>query len=209
MTEPEQIKPEPPEHKGRYHHGDLREALIAATQQLVVERGAENFSLADACRCAGCSTAAPYRHFRDKQEILEEITARGFQTLDAQSMKAVEVHGSGTLEGITAMGRAYVNFALNEQALFRLMFGQNPSLKATKSVETRGHACFDNVIGQVAHYCEKNGIKGDARELAVQLWTFVHGAASLLIDQDYEKVAPDIDIEQMIVTATRKLLSLG
>ena len=72
--------------KDRYHHGDLREALIQATTTLVEERGAENFSLADACRCAGVSTAAPYRHFRDKEEILEEIAARGFDTLTERSM---------------------------------------------------------------------------------------------------------------------------
>ena len=208
MSEREEINPEAPEQKGRYHHGDLREALIEATRQLVVDRGAENFSLADACRCAGVSTAAPYRHFRDKLEILEEITARGFETLNQQSMEAVAEYGSGTLDGITAMGRAYVNFALQEQALFRLMFGQNPSLKASESVEIRGHACFDNVIGEVARYCENNCIKGDTREIAVQLWTFVHGAASLLMDRDYEKVVPDIDIEQMIFKATRQLLAI-
>src|SRR5688572_13022768 len=63
--------------KAPYHHGDLREALIAATRRLVMERGAEDFTLADACRVAGVTTAAPYRHFRSKQEILEEIAARG------------------------------------------------------------------------------------------------------------------------------------
>jgi len=209
MSEPDEISPAAPEQKGRYHHGDLREALIAATQQLVVERGAENFSLADACRCAGVSTAAPYRHFRDKLEILEEITARGFETLDQRSMEAVAEHGSGTLEGITAMGRAYVNFALQEQALFRLMFGQNPSLKSRETVETRGQASFDNVIGEVARYCENNCIKGDAREIAVQLWTFVHGAASLLMDRDHEQAVPEIDIGQMLCKAPRKLLAVG
>ncbi|HEX5958629.1 MAG TPA: helix-turn-helix domain-containing protein, partial [Hyphomicrobiaceae bacterium] len=65
--------------KASYHHGGLREALIAATRRLVMERGAENFTLADACRVAGVTTAAPYRHFRSKQEILEEITSRGFE----------------------------------------------------------------------------------------------------------------------------------
>ena len=193
--------------KDRYHHGDLREALIQATTTLVEERGAENFSLADACRCAGVSTAAPYRHFRDKEEILEEIAARGFDTLTERSMEAVRAHGSGTLSGITAMGRTYVAFAVEEQALFRLMFGQRPSLKAAELVESHGHECFDNVIGEVARYCENNGIEGDAREIAVQLWTFVHGAASLIIDQDYEKVAPDVDIEKMILKATERLLA--
>ena len=192
--------------KERYHHGDLREALIMATRTLVEERGAENFSLADACRCAGVSTAAPYRHFRDKQEILEEICARGFELLTRQIVEAVEAHGSGTLEGITAMGRTYVAFAIGEQSLFRLMFGQHPKLKAAELVEERGHDCFEFLIGEVACYCQKNGIDGDAGEIAVQLWTLVHGAASLIIDGDYEKVVPDINVEHMIVSATGRLL---
>lgn len=207
MTEIVETKQDAGQPKGRYHHGDLREALIQATAELVEQRGAENFSLADACRCAGVSTAAPYRHFRDKQEILEEITARGFDTLNLRSMAAIEEHGSGTLEGITAMGRTYVAFAIEEQATFRLMFGQKPSLKSSELVETRGHICFEGVIGEVATYCQKNGIEGDAREISVQLWTLVHGAASLIIDGDYEKVAPDVNIEQMIVAATRQLLA--
>src|SRR5262245_24300373 len=94
--------------KARYHHGELREALIAATRQLVVERGAENFTLADACRVAGVTTAAPYRHFQGKQEILAQIASRGFDDLKQRSTAIVAEKGEGTLDGIIAMGQAYV-----------------------------------------------------------------------------------------------------
>src|SRR5262245_33933339 len=92
--------------KIRYHHGELREALIRATRQLLEERGAENFTLADACRVAGVTTAAPYRHFRGKQEILEEIASRGFEELKKRAMAIIAEKGEGTLEGIIAMGQA-------------------------------------------------------------------------------------------------------
>ncbi len=98
--------------KAPYHHGGLREALIGATRQLVMERGAENFTLADACRLAGVTTAAPYRHFRSKQEILEEIASRGFDELKAKAMAVVAEKGAGTLEAIVAMGQTYVAFAV-------------------------------------------------------------------------------------------------
>src|SRR5690242_21768497 len=100
--------------KAHYHHGELREALIRATRQLVEQRGAENFTLADACRVAGVTTAAPYRHFRGKQEILEEIVSRGFGELRSMSTAALAQKGEGTLEGIVAMGQAYVAFAAEE-----------------------------------------------------------------------------------------------
>src|SRR6476620_4835358 len=107
--------------KASYHHGELREALIRATRKLVEERGAENFTLADACRVAGVTTAAPYRHFRGKQEILEEIASRGFDELKSRSMAMVAEKGEGTLGGIIAMGQAYVAFAVEETSVFRLM----------------------------------------------------------------------------------------
>jgi AcrR family transcriptional regulator len=193
--------------KARYHHGELREALIRATRQLLEERGAENFTLADACRVAGVTTAAPYRHFRGKHEILEEIASRGFEELKKRAMAIIAEKGEGTLEGIIAMGQAYVAFAVEETAVFRLMFGQQPSLKKADRVHGTSDDCFANLISQVARYCERNGVRGDAQEIALILWTFVHGAASLLIDQDYEGVAPQMDVNRLIEAATPGLLT--
>jgi len=193
--------------KAHYHHGELREALISATRQLVEERGAENFTLADACRVAGVTTAAPYRHFRSKQQILEEIASRGFEELQAKAKAAVAAKGEGTLDAIVAMGQAYVAFAVEQTAVFRLMFGQEPSLKKAEPVLGTGHACFAHLIDQVALYCKRSKIRGDAQELALRLWTFVHGAASLLIDQDYAAVAPQIDVDHLVASATPGLLS--
>jgi AcrR family transcriptional regulator len=193
--------------KERYHHGELREALIAATRRLVEERGAENFTLADACRVAGVTTAAPYRHFRGKQEILEEIASRGFDELRTRSMAAMAAKGEGTIEGIVAMGQAYVAFAVGETAVFRLMFGQQPSLKNAEHVLGTGHECFAHLIEQIALFCRRNRVRGDAQQIALRLWTFVHGAASLLIDRDYETVAPEIDVDALIASATPGLLA--
>jgi AcrR family transcriptional regulator len=193
--------------KAHYHHGELREALIRSTRRLVEQRGAENFTLADACRVAGVTTAAPYRHFRGKQEILEEIASRGFKELSKRSMAMLAENGEGTLDGIVAMGQAYVAFAIEETAVFRLMFGQDPSLKKAEHVLGAGRACFANLIDQITLYCTSNKVRGDAQQIALRLWTFVHGAASLLIDQDYDLVAANIDINQLIAGATPGLLA--
>jgi len=191
-----------------YHHGALREALLAAARRLVNERGAENFSLADACRLAGVSTAAPYRHFRDKQHVLEEVTARGFEDLTARFRTVIRTHGSGELAAIAAMGKTYVAFAREQPAVFRLMFGQQPALKAAERVETSGHGCFGTLVEQTALYCERHGLPGNVDEVAVQLWTFVHGASALAIDGDYDKVAGNLDIDRMIEMVTPRLLGV-
>lgn len=195
-----------PASKQRYHHGDLRQALIDASHQLLVEKGAENFSLADACRVAGVSTAAPYKHFRDKLEILKAIVEQGFDRMSQRSLAAVRAKGEGTIEGVIAMGQAYIAFALEETAVFRLMFGHNTAIKRDEHVEDTGRACFSNVIKQVEVYCERSNAEGDPMQIALGLWTFVHGAACLLIDEDYEKVAPGLDVDVMIANAATRLL---
>lgn len=195
--------------KARYHHGDLRGALIRATRQLLVERGAENFSLSDACRLAGVSTAAPYKHFRDKDEILQEIVKQGFDTLAERSIAACRAAGEGTLPGILALGEEYLRFARTETAVFRLMFGHNEAVKQVEDVSAHGRACFTNVTDQVRLYCERNHKHDvdDARVIALSLWTFVHGAASLDIDKDYEKVAPGLDVSALIASVAPSLLA--
>lgn len=192
--------------KAKYHHGDLREALISAAYRLVKESGADSFSLADACRLAGVSTAAPYRHFKDREEIVAEVTSRGFQALTAKMKRAVAKHGEGTLAAIVAMGQAYVAFAAREQGLFRHMFGRKPSVVEFETVAKTGGDCFGYLIEQVAIYCQAKGIERDAGEIAVDLWTFVHGAASLLIDGKYDKVTPGLKVNEMIARATPPLL---
>lgn len=195
--------------KKRFHHGDLREALIAATRELLIEHGPDGFTLADACRRAGVTTAAPYKHFRDKQEILEEIVVRGFDELTAANAKALAESGPGTIEGITAMGVSYVDFAVSQPALFRLMFGHKSEIRKVRQVDESGNECLKNVVQEVAAYCRKHGHKADAEQVALRLWTFVHGASSLQLDGDYERVAPGVDVHQLIADVTPKLLGVA
>lgn len=192
--------------KGSYHHGELRQALIDAARELIVSREEQDFSLAQACRLAGVSTAAPYRHFRNKDDILGNVVAQAFDSMTEGMASAATPHAAGSVERIVAIERLYLAFASEQRALFRLMFGQKPALTRNPTVAARGKACFSFVIGEVAGYCAANDVEDDPRTVAVQLWTFVHGAASLLADDDYAKVAPDLDFDEAFFSATAKLL---
>ena len=194
--------------KKRFHHGDLREALVAATRELLIEHGPDGFTLADACRRAGVTTAAPYKHFRGKQEVLQEIISRGFDELAAANAKAVAEGGPGTLAGITAMVISYLNFAVAQPAVFRLMFGHKSDLSKVEHVEESGNQRLKNVINEVAAFSRKHGQKADAERVAIRLWTFVHGASSLELDGDYERVAPGLDVRDLIADVTPGLLSV-
>lgn len=192
--------------KSKYHHGDLRQALLQASYDLVVMRGAENFNLAEACRLAGVTTAAPYKHFKDRDEILGLIAARGFEEMTAQFAATIAAAGIGTPATIAAIGRTYVRFAVENHQLFRLMFGQHPILKRDERVIAPATGCFSKVIEQVAIYCERNRVPGNPTGMAVRLWTFVHGAASLLIDGDYALVTPDFAVDQLLEKAAQLLM---
>jgi AcrR family transcriptional regulator len=192
--------------KKPYHHGELRQALVDAARALVNDQGESGFSLSDACRRAGVSTAAPYRHFADKHEILAEVAAQGFIDMTNRSRAETGRHPLGSPERIVALGRVYFSFAVNEPALFRMMFGQKPSLSEHDRLSITGQECFAFVVQEVMSFCSANRIAGDAQLIALQLWTLVHGAASLTIDGDYAKVAPGLDVESLIAAAAERLL---
>ena len=71
-----------------YHHGNLREALIRAALDLIAEKGPAGFTFADAARSAGVSSAAPYRHFRDRQALLADVARRGFELFEERLDRA-------------------------------------------------------------------------------------------------------------------------
>lgn len=195
--------------KSRYHHGDLREALISASYDLVNQQGAEAFSLADACRLAKVSTAAPYRHFKDRDELMAEVCARGFGEMTSRAVEAVEAKGEGTIEGMIAMGHAYINFALEQNGIFRLMFGGSTNLEAFDHVQEIGNECFGYLIRQIMTYCAAHNVDQDPDAVAARMWTFVHGASALLMDGKYEKVAPDLDVMKLVAEATPMLLGVS
>ena len=192
--------------KKPYHHGELRQALVDAARALVHERGESGFSLSDACRRAGVSTAAPYRHFADKEEILAEVAAQGFIDMASRNRIETQRHPEGSAERIVALGRVYFTFALEEPALFRMMLEQKPRHSEHANLEDRGRECFAYVVEEVIGFCKANRIEGNAQLIALQLWTFVHGAASLTIDGGYAKIAPDLNVEELITRAADRLL---
>ncbi len=191
-----------------YHHGNLREALLQAAEALIAEGGPDHFTLADACRRAGVSTAAPYRHFEDRNALLEAVCMRAFDGLAAATGDAKEPYEEGTVEAILAGGKAYLGFALENPERFRLMFGRNPDLKSRPHVELAGRACFQNLLQSVAAFLATRGRAGeDPMPLALRLWSLVHGVASLAIDGPMDIIAPDNDPKAIIEETGRAILA--
>src|SRR3954462_5211842 len=110
-----------------YHHGNLREALLEAARQLVAERGPQGFSLTEAARRAGVSPSAPYRHFKDREEVLAELCRRGF-ALFGQRLQAAVAGAQNAAEALQRMGPAYLAFAREEPGYYAAMFSFQPTV---------------------------------------------------------------------------------
>src|SRR6184192_1141136 len=107
-----------------YHHGNLKEALLQAALGLIAEKGAAGFTFADAARMAGVSAAAPYRHFRDRDELLSSIAQRGFEQFEALLTNAWDDGRPDTVTAFERVGKAYLAFAREEPAFYSAMFNQ-------------------------------------------------------------------------------------
>src|SRR6478736_577226 len=105
-----------------YHHGNLREALVAAAVDLISQHGPAGFTVAEAARLAGVSPGAPYRHFRDAEALLAEVALRGFERFAAALAAAWNDGRPNALPAFEALGRAYLAFARNEPAHYAAMF---------------------------------------------------------------------------------------
>jgi AcrR family transcriptional regulator len=176
---------------------------------LVEANGPEKLSLSDACRAAGVSTAAPYRHFPDKDALLFAVAQGGMERQATAMREAASHHPLGSVEAITAIGRAYVDFALREPGLFKLMFSLTRGHQNEAELVRKGEATFGIVLTQIA---ARRALPPDHPEVVLtgfRLWTFAHGLSFLLIDDKLCKLGLDrlVDIDAMIADSARRFLS--
>jgi AcrR family transcriptional regulator len=164
-----------------YHHGNLREALIEAARTLIAERGASALTFAEAARAAGVSPAAPYRHFRDRDALLEEVALRGFRRMGEMLVAAWGDGGPTPIKALHEVGRAYLAFARTEPAYYAAMFesgvaiGSNPELRA--AAEDAFSAVRSAVEAVVATL--PAGSRPPALMMTLHIWSQAHGIASL------------------------------
>jgi AcrR family transcriptional regulator len=166
---------------GRYHHGDLRAALVDAAIELIAQRGLRDFSLAEASRRLGVTSAAPYRHFSDRDELLAAVAIRALHVFTA--MLASEAADADAPEQrLAAMTRAYVRFAAEQRPLFDTLFSAGID-KSRYPELRRAYEPVDAFLSAVREICEGDAAAVDA--LAAVLEASAHGHAMLLLDGEY------------------------
>jgi AcrR family transcriptional regulator len=195
---------------GNYHHGNLREALIAAAIQILVEEGINALSLREVARRAGVSQSAPYRHFADKEAVLAAVAAAGFRAL-ACAMRQAAAGAESPARRVMALGQGYVSFGTQHPCLLRLMFSAEIANKsAYPELQAAGQTAYGLIRDAiVAHLAQAKATPIDPEVATVTAWALVHGLATLLIDRQIDGEISATPNEEALIAAVTAILING
>lgn len=170
-----------------YHHGDLRAALLAAAEAELTDKGMEGFSLRSVAKRAGVSHAAPAHHFRDADGLLTALATVGLRRfLETQHRREAQADPA-PLPQLLAAGLGYIDFAMENPALFRLIFASERPDFEHPELKEAADAAHAHLTSQVA------ACGGDAPDAAI-VWAMAHGFADLLVTgrmQDLAALSPE------------------
>lgn len=162
-----------------YHHGNLKEALIKAALDLIAEKGPLGATFAEAARRAGVSPAAPYRHFRDRDQLLAAVAAAGFERF-ADALKAGWNEGRPTPpEAFERMGRAYLAFAREHPADYIAMFEAGIPQDADPELAQASQRAFAVLREAAEGLVATLPGRPPALMVALHIWSLAHGVATL------------------------------
>jgi AcrR family transcriptional regulator len=169
---------------GSYHHGDLRRSLIEAGRMLLARNGTGGLSLREVAKVAGVSHTAPYRHFKDKAELLAAIAEAGFEQLCADADGTAALYQDDPLEQYVHCAARYVRFAVENPETAHLMFGGGIDMRnAPPSLKQASWTTFELLI-EIIENGKRAGLykRVDTMDLAVTTWSGIHGLSLLIVN---------------------------
>jgi AcrR family transcriptional regulator len=164
-----------------YHHGNLREALIRAALELIARKGTAGFTFAEAARYAGVSPAAPYRHFRDRDELMASVALRGFEQFEAALARAWDDGRPDVFKALDRLGAAYLEFARAQPSFYSAMFEAGVAVSANPALREASERAFTVLRAAADKLCAAMPAAGrpPALMVALHIWAMAHGIASL------------------------------
>lgn len=188
--------------KQKYHHGDLRTALLRATIEMINQHGVEYITMRKLSEWVGVSRTAAYRHFSDKSDLLTATAIEGFKQF---SNELNQVRMDESIDGVARfknMGQAYIRFAVENAAYYRLMFSDSAVQKNDELQQASDNAFYELVAMLEVLQKNKLIICDDLKMQASFIWSLIHGLSSLIIDN---KLHSDIEIAQLILFFDKKI----
>jgi AcrR family transcriptional regulator len=179
-----------PSSSAPYHHGDLRAACLRAAKELLEEDGAAGLSVRAVARRAGVSPGAPYRHYADRDALVSAVAAEGYRELAGYLVAAHPA--PSTPDDLAAVAVAYVRFALERPALFRMMFSEPCDSDSSERV-----AATTAIAEYVGALVGRAFPGADSGALSTAVWALVHGLAFLHLDGKLDTSTPQVVAEQV------------
>ena len=184
-----------------YHHGNLKEALLQAALDLIAKKGAAGFTFADAARIAGVSPAAPYRHFRDRDELLSNIAQRGFEQFESALSEAWDDGRPDTVSAFERVGKAYLAFAREKPAFYSAMFESGLAADVSAGLHAaaeRAFAVIRAAAERLAALAPQGSPRPPALMMALHIWSMSHGVASLFARGDAARRKLPMSAEELL-----------
>ncbi len=183
--------------RATYHHGDLRRALLVAAEAELIEKGIEGFTLRGVARRAGVSHAAPAHHFKDTAAMLTALAAVAAERLTETTTRRREAAPHDPRSRFLASGTGYIDFALENPALFMLLFGSGRPDSDDPELVRHAGAAFTDLVDGIAAITGKDPLADAEGRLDVAAaWSLVHGVASLLIAGRMKSLRPTTDADR-------------
>lgn len=183
-----------------YHHGNLKSALVDAVLSLITEKGPNGFSFAEAARRAGVSPAAPYRHFKDRDDLIIETARRGYELFAARLEAAWDEGRPSALSAFERVGRAYIGFAKAEPAYFAAMFEAGVSPDDDPELRRAADRSFKALLRS----CEELAAQLPEERrppvlmMAYHVWALSHGVTALFGRADDARRRAPISAEELL-----------
>ena len=186
-----------------YHHGNLKETLVRAALELIAEKGPAGFTFADAARWAGVSPAAPYRHYRDRDELLADVALRGFEQFAAALAKAWDEGRPDVMKAFDRLGKIYLDFAKREPSYYSAMFEAGVPLDTNPQLRDASEQAFAVLRGAAEKLVALMPVRGrpPALMVALHIWSMTHGIASLFGRGDAARRALPMPPEELLEAA--------
>jgi len=196
-----------------YQHGDLRHALVQAGLKMLDEGGVDGLSLRGAAELAGVSHAAPYRHFRDKDELVAAVAEEGFRLLTRHMKEAIARRSGDVLARLRAAAEGYVAFAVAHPATFRTIFGGavcGEGEQRPPGLAAAGEEAYGVLRGLIVEGTEQRRLRDeDPEHLALAAWSAVHGLGMLIIEGQVPGARAEAALRRTLTETVVRLLETG
>jgi AcrR family transcriptional regulator len=199
----------PKARRSAYHHGDLRQQLLAAAEEIILERGVEGFTLREAARRAGVSPAAPAHHFGDARGLLTEVALLGFRDFGKALELADKAGGADPARRLQEQAQAYVRFALENPARFQLMFRHDKHDVTNEEfvkVAAHSYGVLEGAVRAATQTPPDRDLAPESYGFLLAMWSIVHGFSHLALGGELLKRLPEPADQEEILSSLLPLM---